>query len=145
MPHPFLASIHRAWRYIGNYLEQGGLPLGISGSEAHLLSYLVVYSPCPVGKIVEALGIKPSTLTSILKRLEKAKVVARRVDPQDRRSYLLELTPEGAIIAEQIHRRLEAFESEIRLRTSEEEVEGFVAVMQAVNEVTSQSGFEESA
>ncbi|MFH0881729.1 MAG: MarR family transcriptional regulator [bacterium] len=144
MPHPFLASIHRAWRHIGRHLEQEGLPLGVSGTEAHLLSYLTVYGPCPVGQLAEAFGIKPSTLTSILKRLEKAKAVMRRVDPKDRRSFLLELTPEGSLIAEQIHRRLEEFEEEIRIRTSEEEVEGFVSVMVAVNEVTRISAMEES-
>jgi len=140
MPHPFFAAIHRAWRYIGQSLEREGLPLGVSGSEAHLLSYLAVYSPCPVGQLVDSLGIKPSTLTSILKRLESARVVVRRVDANDRRSYLLELTPEGSLVAEQIHNRLEAFEEEIRIRTSEEEVEGFMAVMAAVNEVTEGTG-----
>ncbi len=143
MPHPFFASIHRTWRQIGRHLEQEGLPLGLSGTEAHLVSYLTVYGPCPVGQLIDAFGVKPSTLTNILKRIENKNIVARRKNADDHRSYVLELTPEGTLIAEQIHRRLEIFEEEIRMRTSEEEVEGFLAVIAAMREVARSAGKEE--
>jgi len=72
----------------------------------------------------------------MLKRLETAGLVFRRQDEEDRRTFLLELSPEGAFLAEQVHHRLEAFESEVVMRTSEEEVEAFRAVMEAIGEVT---------
>lgn len=139
MPHKFLSTIHKANRRISDHLEQTGLPQGLSATEAHVLSYLSVYSPCPVGKLSTVFGIKASTLTSILKRLEDRGWVERRPDDEDRRSMLLEISNEGMIVAERIHHLLDAFEEEIILRTSEEEVEGFHAVLEAVLKVIEES------
>jgi DNA-binding MarR family transcriptional regulator len=136
MPHVFLSQLHKAHRRISRYLEQRGLPLGLSATDAHIVSYLSVYSPCPVGRISEIFGIKASTLTSLLKRLEARNLVRRRPDDEDKRSFLLDITPEGGLVAEQIHQLLTAFEEEVLLRTSEEEVDGFHAVMAAMSTVT---------
>lgn len=47
------------------------------------------------GEVSEILHLHPSTLTGILKRLERRALVARRADPDDARRALLELTAKG--------------------------------------------------
>ena len=47
--------------------------------------------------ILEVLNIPKSTLTSIIDRLEKRKLISRAISKRDRRSYKLELTEKGKI------------------------------------------------
>src|SRR5262245_2561081 len=94
-PLRLLSPIHRASRRIGMYLEGRCEQLGCSTPEGHLITYLSSYSPTPVGDLGRIFGLKGSTLTSMLDRLEEKQLLVRRDNPDDRRSYLLELTHEG--------------------------------------------------
>ncbi len=53
-----------------------------------------------------------------------------------RRSFLIHISPEGRDLAERLNRVLEKLEEEIRRRLSPRDLEGFHAVMNAVEEVT---------
>ena len=129
----FLNSLHRVSREISRYLEQQRLPGNLNATEGHIIAYLAVYSPLTVSRLNTTFGLRASTLTSILNRLEEKKLVVRKIHPRDHRSQLLELTREGAIIAEQMHSLFSTVEARILSFTSEEEVEGFEAVMNAVS------------
>ena len=47
-------------------------------------------------------GLEPSTMTGLLDRMERDGLVARRVDPQDRRAQLVELTRLGEELKEPV-------------------------------------------
>ena len=47
-------------------------------------------------------GLEPSTMTGLLDRMERDGLVVRRVDPQDRRAQLVELTRLGAEVKEPV-------------------------------------------
>lgn len=98
--------------------------------------YLRSYSPAPIGELVRVFGIKQSTFTSLLDRLEKAGLIRREMNPGDRRSFLIHITDAGRELAERLNALLETFEGEIRERLSDRDLEGFRAVMAAVEEVT---------
>jgi len=49
----------------------------------------------PAGHLARLLHVHPSTLTGILKRLERGGLVHRRSDPRDGRRFLLSLTRRG--------------------------------------------------
>ena len=104
--------------------------------EGHFLSYLRSYSPAPIGELVRVFGIKQSTFTSLLDRLEKAGLIRREMNPGDRRSFLIHITGAGRELAERLNALLETFEDEIRERLSAQDLEGFRAVMAAVEEIT---------
>jgi DNA-binding transcriptional ArsR family regulator len=87
MPLEFLSPLHKASRQITVYLEAHTRELGVSPGEGHFLSYLRSYSPAPVGELVRVFGIKQSTFTSLLDRLEKAGLIRREMNPGDRRSF----------------------------------------------------------
>jgi DNA-binding MarR family transcriptional regulator len=132
----FLSPLHKASRQITVYLEGRTRALGMSPVEGHVLSYLRGYAPAAVGELVRVFGMKQSTLTSMLDRLERAGWVRREVNPGDRRSFLVHVTPAGVEAADALDAVLQAMEAEIRSRVSDGEMDGFRAVMAAVEEVT---------
>ncbi|HEX6864152.1 MAG TPA: MarR family transcriptional regulator [Thermoanaerobaculia bacterium] len=136
MPLEFLSPLHKASRQITVYLETHTRELGVSPGEGHFLSYLRSYSPAPVGELVRVFGIKQSTFTSLLDRLEKAGLIRREMNPGDRRSFLIHITEAGRELAERLNRFLETLEAEIREKVSPQDLEGFRAVMAAVEETT---------
>ena len=117
--------------------------LGLANSEAHVVAYLGSYGPCPVGRLVEVFGHRPSTLTSLLDRLVRRRLVTREVNPEDRRSVLVGLTPEGRRTAEAVRGHLLELEERIAAIVSPRDREGFEAVLRAVEEATTPEPEEE--
>lgn len=101
-----------------------------------MLSYTTLYGPCSPSELVRVFGHKPSTLTGILDRLEEKALVVREPNPEDRRSFLIRVTPRGGEIATELRERLEAFEEEIRERIGARNEKGFRAVMDAIAAIT---------
>ncbi len=135
-PLVFLSPIHQASRQIGFYLEPTCRHLQISGIEGHLLAYLAVYTPRSVGDLKKVFGLKPSTLTAMLDRLETAELIQRSPNPEDRRSWLVSIQPRGAEIAATLRSVIEDLETSIRHRVSERDLDGFRAVMRAIAQQT---------
>jgi DNA-binding MarR family transcriptional regulator len=54
----------------------------------------------PLGKMGERLQVHPTSVTSIVNRLEAAGHVVRRRHPRDGRTVLAEITPEGRAVVE---------------------------------------------
>jgi DNA-binding MarR family transcriptional regulator len=132
----YLSPIHKAARQIGLYLEPRCAELGVSTAEGHLLSYLRSYAPCPIAEIVRVFGIRPSTMTSILERLDERGLLTREPDPGDRRSVRVNLTREGTRVAVRINRYVHDLESSIGKHVRRAELEGFRSVMGAVETAT---------
>lgn len=132
----FLSPLHKASRQISVYLEAHTRALGVSPAEGHVLTYLRGYAPAPVGELVRVFGLKQSTLTSMLDRLERSALVRRELNPEDRRSFLVHLTGQGRRLTDRLNRVLADLEGAIRERVSAREVEGFHGVMAAIGTVT---------
>jgi MarR family transcriptional regulator, organic hydroperoxide resistance regulator len=77
--------------------------------------------------VLDATGQRPSTLTGILDRLERAGLIERTPNPRDRRSVLLGLTADGAKAAARVAR---AFE-EVAARLPERDVRRALAAAEA--------------
>lgn len=136
MARDFLSPLHKASRQLSVHLETWTGELGVSPVEGHLLTYLKSYAPTAVGELVRVFGLKQSTLTSILDRLEGAGLIRRETNPEDRRSFLIHLSDGGVELAERLNGLLEKLENDIRGLVDPRDVEGFRAVMRAVEEVT---------
>jgi DNA-binding MarR family transcriptional regulator len=54
----------------------------------------------PLGKMGERLQVHPTSVTSIVRRLEDAGLLERRPHPDDRRAVLAEITAEGRAVVE---------------------------------------------
>ena len=135
-PLRYLSPIHKASRQIGGYFERELEGTGILPQEGHMLSYLRSYAPCPVGELVAVFGLRGSTATSALDRMEERGLIARRDNPDDRRSFLLDLTGQGRKLADQVQTFVEKLENGIQRRVTASEEEGFKAVMAAIAAAT---------
>ena len=109
---------------------------GVEPSEGHLLSYVTLYGPCPVSQLSKVFGHKPSTLTSILDRLEARDLLRRQPNPEDRRSVLVSTSKAGAKIATELRQMLEDMEEQIYEKISARDFAGFQAVMKAIADLT---------
>jgi DNA-binding MarR family transcriptional regulator len=138
MPKPlrYLSPIHKASRQVGIHFEKQMGDSGLAPQEGHLLSYLRSFAPCPVGEVVNVFGLRGSTATSVLDRLEERGYIARVANPDDRRSFLLQLTAEGKRTADWVQQFVDALEASIARRVSAKEEEGFNAVMKAIADAT---------
>lgn len=132
----FLSPLHKASRQLSVHLDASAGDPGLSATDGHLITYLNKYAPAPVGELVRVFGIKQSTFTSMLDRLEKAGLIRRELNPGDRRSFLIHITDAGRARANEADRVLLALEDDIRSRVSARDVQGFQAVMRAIEEVT---------
>jgi len=72
----------------------------------------------------------------MLDRLAERDLLTRQINPGDRRSFSIELTPEGRRLAGKIQKMLEAFEQRLNDRVTDKQMAGFRAVMQAIADVT---------
>lgn len=135
-PLRILSPLHKASRQVEIFLAQQIKPLDVSTVEAHLLAYCHGYGPCLISELHRVFGYKRSTLTSILDRLEERRLIARKSNPQDRRSLLVAITPAGRLLALEVRRILEEFEAGLLDELGEREVRGFVAVLAGIAEAT---------
>jgi DNA-binding MarR family transcriptional regulator len=139
-PLRLVPGIHRATHRIALFLERAEPPLGVSHGEAHLLAHLVEVGACSVNDLFLAFAHKRSTLTSLLDRLETARLVRREVHPGDRRSFLVFLTARGEKTAQRVRERLAKLERVIVSRVPAGATAGFDAVLAAVQEITADQG-----
>ncbi|WP_084700814.1 MarR family winged helix-turn-helix transcriptional regulator [Cryptosporangium arvum] len=70
---------------------------------------------CRVQEVAEALGITVGGASQAVDRVERRGLCARRPNPKNRRSSVLELTPEGSTALEQA---LHTFDAELAARFS---------------------------
>ena len=54
----------------------------------------------PMGKMGQRLQVHPTSITSIIDRLERAGLVLRRPHPEDKRAVLAEITAQGRAVVE---------------------------------------------
>jgi len=74
---------------------------GFSLSQMHAIEILGNYGPLKMKALAEKIGITTGTLTIAIDKLEKLGVVIRRDNPEDRRSYVIELTDAGREIQQE--------------------------------------------
>lgn len=131
-----LSPLHKAYRQAILYMEGRGCDQGLSSSEVHVIAYIKRFGPCPMSELSRVFGHKKSTVTGMLDRLTEKGFISRKVNPEDRRSFLLAIRPEGETVAKNAGAVVEQFEEDVMARITEEDMRGFRNVLKAVAEVT---------
>lgn len=108
----------------------------LSPSEINALANLADGRVRSVGELAAAAGVRPTTLTSLLDRLAKRGYLRRELDPADRRSFQLHLTPAGATAAEAAAAAMTAIEQEAADSLTQADLAGFAKVVAALQEVS---------
>jgi DNA-binding MarR family transcriptional regulator len=97
-----VTSIMRVQQLYLGRIESLLRPHGLTFARFELLRLLAFSRTgvLPVGKIGERLQVHPASVTSAVQRLVDAGLVERRANPDDGRSILAEITPEGRRLVE---------------------------------------------
>ncbi|MDN0198173.1 MarR family transcriptional regulator [Streptomyces sp. S.PNR 29] len=98
-----------------------------------VMQLLARRSACRIQDVAEEFGITVGGTSKVVDRIEAAGYCRRRANPNDRRSSLIELTPEGRRL---VDRAMEVFEAELVTRIGsvlpEQDLETFAATLSAL-------------
>jgi DNA-binding MarR family transcriptional regulator len=107
-------QLQRAARVVSRCFDDALRPLNLTNGQFSLLISLNRLQPAGIGSVATLLGIDRTTLTAMLKPLERRGLVNVMNDPEDRRRRVLTLTQPGkSLLAaatplwEQSHAQLE--------------------------------------
>lgn len=135
-PLKIVSPVHKALRQISEHLIRMMGEIDAPGWESHLLTYVDTYGPCRVSELRRVFGYHPSTLTSVLDRLEFEGLLSRQPNPEDRRSILIAVTPRGRRVGRRARNAVQTFENQILQHLTDNDLKGFRRVMAAIAEVT---------
>ena len=71
--------------------------VGISGSDLECLDFLNLEGRVTAGRLAEVTGLTTGAITGVVDRLEKAGMVRRERDPDDRRKVFIATVPENVV------------------------------------------------
>jgi MarR family transcriptional regulator, organic hydroperoxide resistance regulator len=72
--------------------------VGVTGPQRLVLRLIGRRGQAAPGDLAEILHVHPSSLTGVLRRLERAGLILRVTDPSDGRRAILTLTPRGQVL-----------------------------------------------
>jgi DNA-binding MarR family transcriptional regulator len=93
--------VQRAARALARRFDRALAPVGLTNSQFSLLMSLNRPGAAPFKSVADLLAVDRTTLTAALKPLQRRELLTVAVDPEDRRSRLLRLTPAGASLLAQ--------------------------------------------
>jgi DNA-binding MarR family transcriptional regulator len=97
-----VTSLMRVQQLVIGRLDAILKPHGLTFARYEALVLLTFSSrgSLPLGKMGERLQVHPTSITSIIRRLEAAGLVVRKAHPDDGRAVLAEITPAGRRLVE---------------------------------------------
>ena len=112
-------GIHRfrRWRH-QKAMGQKGLCYG------QPLTLMIIYDEQPIcqTKLANLMNVTPASVTVSLKRMEKSGWIAKEVRPEDKRYFLIRLTPKGEELAAYCREEMERLNRRQYVGFSEEEL-----------------------
>ncbi len=100
------------------------------GARAFMILALVERETChSQAAIADRLGLDKTNLTYLVDGLEKADLVARRTDPEDRRSRHINLTPKGAETLGVLTKAVAQVEAQVLSRLGHEDAVAFQSLL----------------
>ncbi|MET8741680.1 MarR family transcriptional regulator [Streptomyces sp. NPDC004728] len=132
-----LLALQRATHATLQVLAAELVDLDLTPSEINALANLADGRGRTVSELGVAVGTRPTTLTSVLDRLERRGHITRGTRPGDRRAVLIELTASGRVAAATIRQAITDLEHRALQGLSADAIAGLRAALQALTEVSS--------
>jgi DNA-binding MarR family transcriptional regulator len=127
-----LLALQRATHATLQLIASELVDLDLTASEINALANLSDGTGRTVSQLGAAVGTRPTTLTSVLDRLERRGHITRGSRAGDRRSVLIELTESGRTAAAMIRQTLSGVERRALHGLPRDAVAGFYAVLDAL-------------
>ena len=131
----FASSLERGAHLVGTYLDATLGTLGLTQGEGHVLVALERSGPMAIAALHHEFGHKRSTLTNLLDRLEKRKWVRRDLNADDRRSFVVSLTPQGRKSARQLSEALDGLQRQLAATVPKGDGESLERVVSALETI----------
>jgi len=109
-------------------------PLGVSAAGGLVLGVLRDGGQLSPSELGERLIVTRATVTGLLDSLERRGFVRRSANPADRRSLLVEITPAGLTVLQQLRTIVHRNEKEWMAVLSEVEVRAYIGLLHRVQE-----------
>jgi DNA-binding MarR family transcriptional regulator len=127
-----LLALQRATHATLHLIATELVNLDLTASEINALANLADGQGRTVSQLGSAVGARPTTLTSVLDRLERRGHINRGTLAGDRRSVLIELTDSGRAAAAVITQTLAGLENRALDGLPRDAITGFYAVLDAL-------------
>ncbi|MEU7060211.1 MarR family transcriptional regulator [Streptomyces sp. NPDC046197] len=127
-----LLALQRATHATLHLIAAELVDLDLTASEINALANLADGQGRTPSQLSAAVGTRPTTLTSVLDRLQRRGHITRGTRAGDRRSVLIQLTESGRETATLIRQTLAGLESRALDGLPAEAVAGFYAVLDAL-------------
>jgi DNA-binding MarR family transcriptional regulator len=127
-----LLALQRATHATLHLIATELVDLDLTASEINALANLADGQGRTVSQLGSAVGARPTTLTSVLDRLERRGHITRGTLAGDRRSVLIELTDSGRAAAIVIRQTLAGLEDRALDGLPRDAMTGFYAVLDAL-------------
>jgi DNA-binding MarR family transcriptional regulator len=132
-----LRALELAGHAVDRHLSRKLAGIDLTEAEGHVIFHLVEIGPERLAGIPDlnlAFGMRPSTLTSVLDRLEKRRMITRKPNPDDRRSFLIGVTRVGRLAAARVAAMFEELEQSASSAVAERDLAGFHKVVTALRD-----------
>jgi DNA-binding MarR family transcriptional regulator len=131
-----LLALQRATHATLQLLAAELVDLDLTASEINVLANLADGRARTVSQLGADVGSRPTTLTSVLDRLERRGHLTRGIRPGDRRAVLIELTASGRATATHIRETIAALEQRALGALPPETLTGLRTGLDALTEVS---------
>ena len=109
-------------------------PLGVSAAGGLILGILRDHGTMPPSEVGDRLQVTRATVTGVVDSLERRGFVGRSANPADRRSLLLEITPEGRAVVQELRTLVHGNERDWMAVLSETELRGYIDLLHRIQD-----------
>jgi len=125
---------------IWSSIERELQPLDITAAQFVVFNTIAKGRGSTIGDLCRVLGYDSGAMTRLLDRIEKKGLVRRVANPDDRRSYLIELTEQSAALVPKARRHVQAVFGELLQGFDEREAVALKASLEKILENAARSG-----
>ncbi|MDG6997415.1 MAG: MarR family transcriptional regulator [Nitrososphaerota archaeon] len=106
-------AVMSAYKAMRSSIAQELLKEGLTPPQFSVLRVLAKYGAMPASRISQEMLVTPPNITGVLDRLESKHLVKRVASEEDRRTTMIELTPEGKRLQGSVLKRYNEFMKEV--------------------------------
>ena len=110
-------------------------PLNVSAAGGLVLGILRDFGSISPSELGERLIVTRATVTGLLDSLERRGYVSRSANPADRRGLIVELTPSGRVVVQQLRTIIHRHEKELMSGFTDAELRDYIGRLRQIQEV----------
>lgn len=111
------SATRKIQRFYNNLYKQHGITLG----QSFILFALMEKEGLSLGGMADKLNLDNSAITGLIDRMESDNLLFRKVDPEDRRSFLIYMSEKGRNLANTIYPLANSFNQKLKGSLNNEE------------------------